>query len=73
MTTHGCCIRNCSVAFVKVTTGWTTPEMCVHKGLAVGLSNAIQWMQQMRLNSVTFLCDSQILVEAVKARTAGFS
>jgi len=51
--------------FVKVLTGWYHPEFSVPEGETDMLLKAICWVQELGINSVTFLTNSHVPSNAI--------
>ena len=51
--------------FVKVLIGWCQPEFSVPEGETDMLLKAVCWVQELRINSVTFLTNSHVPSNAI--------
>jgi len=61
----GICIRDDQGSFVLAKTKWILPILKVDEGEALGVSYAIRWLKDLRINNVTFVLDYKRVVDTV--------
>lgn len=58
----GTCIRVDQGSFVLAKTKWISPIIKVDEGEALGVSYAIRWLKDLRINNVIFVLDYKRVV-----------
>jgi len=64
-TCFGYCICGAEGQSVRALIGWYPQNMLVYEGETLAMLNVMNWVQELGLQSVTFLSDSQVLIDAV--------
>ncbi|CAJ2646835.1 unnamed protein product [Trifolium pratense] len=72
-TSYGCCLRDSNGDFIQALSGWCNPELSVCEGEALGMWQAMSWVQNLGLSKVIFESDSKTLVDAVNSKSVGGS